>query len=244
MQNWRLIFWNNFKNPFCIERIFYIRIRFVFCIFLSYIFKKYATAVFTRWKLISIWKNTFFEFRLLTFSCFLFIVSTGIAMCFPRYILILNHNTKGYSFLIIFFSRIRQMENRKGESNWISFFGFELALIFQSVVMFIFNRKLLIITNSKQLNPFVYYTCAYNRKFISVISNWYCTYACDLYLPFHMDFVYAAFGTLVPLSLAYTLLIRQHHLLPNKYGNTMMVIVFAITIYLFIMLYGPWIRIK
>ncbi|HNE50029.1 MAG: hypothetical protein U0T31_02985 [Chitinophagales bacterium] len=184
-------------------------------------------------------KKTPFEFRLLTFSCFLFIVSTGIAMLFFPGGTILNHNTKGYSFFNNFFSELGRWRTVKGESNWISFFGFELALIFHSVVMFIFNRKLLIITNSKQLNPFVYYTALITGSLFPLFLTGIALTPCDLYLPFHMDFVYAAFGTLVPLSLAYTLLIRQHHLLPNKYGNTMMVIVFAITIYLFIMLYGP-----
>ena len=54
-----------------------------------------------------------------------------------------------------------------------------------------------------------------------------------------MDFVYAAFGMLIPLSFGYTILIRQHHLLPNKYGNVMLVIVFAIAIYILIMKFGP-----
>ena len=38
---------------------------------------------------------------------------------------------------------------------------------------------------------------------------------------------------------SYTLLIRQHHILPNKYGNVLLVIVIAITLYILIMLFGP-----
>lgn len=184
-------------------------------------------------------KNTSSVFKLLHFSCLLFIISTAIAMLFFPGGTMLDHNTKGYSFFNNFFSELGRWRTLNGESKWISFFGFEIALLFQSFAMFVFNIKFLEATNSKQLNKTVYYTAIVCGSIFPFLLAGIAFTPCDLYLPYHMDFVYTAFGILVPLSLAYTILIRQHHLLPNKYGNAMLIIVIAITIYLFIMLFGP-----
>lgn len=152
---------------------------------------------------------------------------------------ILDHNTKGYSFFNNFFSELGRWRTHNGETKWISFFGFELALIFHSVAMFVFNLKFLEVTESKKLSKAAYYTALVSGSIFPFLLTGIAFTPCDLYLWYHMKFVYAAFGMLIPLSFAYTILIREHHLLPNKYGNVMLVIVFAIAIYILIMLFGP-----
>jgi len=180
-----------------------------------------------------------FAFQLLFFSCLLFLISTAVAMLFFPGGTILDHNTKGYSFFNNFFSELGRWRTHNGETKWISFFGFELALIFHSVAMFVFNLKFLEATESKKLSKAAYYTALVSGSIFPFLLTGIAFTPCDLYLWYHMKFVYAAFGMLIPLSFAYTILIREHHLLPNKYGNVMLVIVFAIAIYILIMLFGP-----
>jgi len=180
-----------------------------------------------------------FAFQLLFLSCLIFLVSTGIAMLFFPGGTMLDHHTKGYSFFNNFFSELGRWRTHTGETKWISFIGFEIALIFHSIAMFIFNIKFLESTNSKQLSKPAYYTALVSGSIFPFLLTGIALTPCDLYLPQHMDFVYAAFGMLIPLSFGYTILIRQHHLLPNKYGNVMLVIVFAIAIYILIMKFGP-----
>ena len=43
-------------------------------------------------------KKPAFAFNLLTYSCLIFLISTGIAMFYFPGGTILDHNTKGYSF--------------------------------------------------------------------------------------------------------------------------------------------------
>ncbi len=178
-------------------------------------------------------------FRLLYFSCILFLISTGVAMFFFPGGTMLDHNTKGYSFFNNFFSELGRWRSLNGGTKWISFFGFEIALLFHSVAMFIFNLNFLNATGSKKLSKGAYYTALISGSIFPFLLTGIAFTPCDLYLRYHMDFVYAAFGILIPLSFAYTILIRQHHLLPNKFGNTMLIIVFAIAIYIMIMLFGP-----
>lgn len=180
-----------------------------------------------------------FAFQLLYISCLMFLVSTAIAMLFFPGGTILDHNTKGYSFFNNFFSELGRWRTHNGETKWVSFFGFEIALIFHSIAMFIFNLKFLESTGSKKISPPVYYTALISGSLFPFLLTGIALTPCDLYLPYHMDFVYAAFGMLIPLSFSYTLLIRKHHLLPNKYGNTMLFIVFAIAAYILIMKFGP-----
>lgn len=184
-------------------------------------------------------KKTPFAFQLLYISCISFLVLTAIAMFFFPGGTILDHNTKGYSFFNNFFSELGRWRTHNGETKWISFFGFEIALIFHSVSMFIFNIYFLKHTKSIQLNTAAHFTALISGCIFPFLLTGIAFTPCDLYLWYHMKFVYAGFGMLIPLSFAYTILIRKHHLLPNKYGNVMLVIVFSIAIYILIMLFGP-----
>ena len=152
---------------------------------------------------------------------------------------VLNHYTKGYSFFNNFFSELGRWRTHLGGTNWISFFCFEIALIFHSIAMFVFNFQFLKFTKSIQLNKMAHYIAFISGSLFPFLLTGIALTPCDLVLPIHMNFVYAAFGTLIPLSFSYTLLIRQHHILPNKYGNVLLVIVIAITLYILIMLFGP-----
>lgn len=152
---------------------------------------------------------------------------------------ILDHYTKGYSFFNNFFSELGRWRTHLGETKWISFYCFELALIFHSVAMLVFNLYFLKCTNSKELNSTAYYTALVSGSLFPFLLTGIALTPCDLLLPQHMDFVYAGFGSLVPLSLSYTILIRKHDLLPNKYGNVMLLIVIAISVYILIMKLGP-----
>lgn len=184
-------------------------------------------------------KNTPSAFRLLFISSISFLVLTAIAMLYFPGGTILDHYTKGYSFFNNFFSELGRWRTHLGETKWISFFCFEIALIFQSIAMFIFNIYFLKHTKSIQLNVAAHFTALISGSLFPIMLTGIALTPCDLFLPMHMNFVYAAFGLLVPLSLAYTILIRKHHILPNKYGNVMLIIVFAISVYLLIMLLGP-----
>ncbi len=152
---------------------------------------------------------------------------------------ILDHNTKGYSFFNNFFSELGRWRTHNGETKWISFFSFEIALILQSAAIFIFNIYFLKHTKSIQLNTVAHFTALISGSLFPFLLLGIAFTPCDLLLWYHMKFVYAGFGMLIPLSFAYTILIRQHDLLPNKYGNVMLVIVFAIATYIVIMLFGP-----
>lgn len=151
----------------------------------------------------------------------------------------LDHNTKGYSFFNNFFSELGRWRTFNGETKWISFFTLSIALIFQAVAIFIFNLKFLENTNSIELNRPAYFIALTCGSLFPLLLIGIALTPCDLYLPYHMLCVRIGFGLLLPLSFAYTILIRQHHLLPNKYGNVMMSIVVAIAIYLVMIFFGP-----
>ncbi|MFN8282446.1 MAG: hypothetical protein U0U67_04485 [Chitinophagales bacterium] len=180
-----------------------------------------------------------FVFRLLFFSCILFLVSTGIGMLYFPGGTILDHYTKGYSFFNNFFSELGRWRTQLGGTKWVSFFAFEIALLFHAFSMFVFNIYFLKETKSIRLNQTAHFVALISGCLFPFLLAGIALTPCDLYLPYHMDFVYAGFGMLIPLSFAYTVLIRKHHLLPNKYGNLMLSIVFAIGLYILLMLYGP-----
>ena len=148
-----------------------------------------------------------FAFQLLFFSCLLFLVATGVAMLFFPGGTILDHHTKGYSFFNNFFSELGRWRTHNGDTKWVSFFGFEIALVFHSIAMFVFNLKFLEATESKKLSKVAYYTALVSGSTFPFLLTGIAFTPCDLYLRYHMDFVYAAFGMLIPLSFAYTLLI-------------------------------------
>jgi hypothetical protein len=83
-----------------------------------------------------------FAFQLLFSSCIIFLVATGVAMLFFPGGTILDHHTKGYSFFNNFFSELGRWRTHTGETKWISFIGFEIALIFHSIAMFIFQYQI------------------------------------------------------------------------------------------------------
>lgn len=180
-----------------------------------------------------------FPFQLLQISCIAFLVLTAIAMFFFPGGTILDHNTKGYSFFNNFFSELGRWRTHTGETKWISFIGFELALVIHSIAMFVFNIYFLKSTDSIKLNKSLYYIALISGSIFPFLLTGIAFTPCDLVLPQHMDFVYAAFGTLIPLSFSYTFLVRQHHILPNKYGNVLMIIVVSIALYLLLMIFGP-----
>ena len=124
-------------------------------------------------------------------------------------------------------------------TNWISFFCFEIALIFHSIAMFMFNFQFLKFTKSIQLNKMAHYIAFISDSLFPFLLTDIALTPCDLVLPIHMNFVYAAFSTLIPLSFSYTLLIHQHHILPNKYNNVLLIIVIAIALYILIILFKP-----
>jgi len=180
-----------------------------------------------------------FAFQLLFLSCITFLVLTTIGMFYFPGGTMLDHNTKGYSFFNNFFSELGRWRTHTGGTNWISFFCFEIALLFHSVAMFVFNLEFLKQTKSKELNPSAYYVALFCGSIFPFLLAGIALTPCDLYLPKHMFCVRLGFGLLLPLSFAYTILIRQHHLLPNKYGNVMMIIVVAIAFYLAMIFFGP-----
>ena len=178
-------------------------------------------------------------FKILFFSCILFLVSTGIGMLYFPGGTILDHNTKGYSFFNNFFSELGRWRTHNGETKWISFFAFEIALLFHAFAMFYFNIFFLKETKSIRLNQTAHFIALISGSLFPFLLAGIALTPCDLYLPYHMDFVYAGFGMLIPLSFSYTILIRKHHLLPNKYGNLMLTIVVAIAFYILLMKFGP-----
>lgn len=178
-------------------------------------------------------------FKILFFSCILFLVSTAIGMLYFPGGTMLDHNTKGYSFFNNFFSELGRWKTLLGESKWISFFAFEIALLFHAFAMFYFNIYFLKETKSIRLNQTAHFIALISGSLFPFLLAGIALTPCDLYLSYHMKFVYSGFGMLIPLSFAYTILIREHHLLPNKYGNMMLVIVFAIGFYILLMLFGP-----
>jgi len=184
-------------------------------------------------------KKTPFHFQLLFLSCILFLVSTTVGMLYFPGGTILDHNTKGYSFFNNFFSELGRWRTHNGDTKWVSFFSFEIALLFHAAAMFIFNLGFLKYTRSKELNSTAYYVALLCGSLFPFFLAGIALTPCDLYLPLHMKCVRIGFGLLLPLSLSYTILIRQHHLLPNKYGNIMMTIVVAIGLYLLMIFFGP-----
>lgn len=151
---------------------------------------------------------------------------------------VLNHYTKGYSFFNNFFSELGRWRTILAVQTGF-LFCFEIALIFHSIAMFVFNFQFLKFTKSIQLNKMAHYIAFISGSLFPFLLTGIALTPCDLVLPIHMNFVYAVLGTLIPLSFSYTLLICQHHILPNKYGNVLLVIVIAIALYILIMLFGP-----
>jgi len=184
-------------------------------------------------------KKSPFAYHLLFFSCLLFLFLTTLGMfTFPGGT-ILDHHTKGYSFFNNFFSELGRWRTHLGGTKWVSFFSLTFALLFHAAAMFVFNLHFLKHTNSIQLNKNAYYVALVCGSLFPFFLAGIALTPCDLYLPTHMLCVRIGFGLLLPLSLAYTVLIRQHHLLPNKYGNVMLTIVVAIALYLVMIFAGP-----
>jgi hypothetical protein len=172
-------------------------------------------------------------------SCIAFLLLLTIAMVFYPGGTILDHHTKGYGFFANFISELGRWRSHTGETKWISFFCFEIALLVQATVMFLFNRYFLSHTQSRQLSPVAYFTALICGSAFPFLLAGIALTPCDLYLPYHMFCVRIGFTLLLPLSIAYTVLIRKHHLLPNKYGNVMLTIVIAIGFYLLMIFFGP-----
>ncbi|MFN8237750.1 MAG: hypothetical protein U0T77_06230 [Chitinophagales bacterium] len=184
-------------------------------------------------------KKTPSAFQLLYISCILFLGLTTLGMfTFPGGT-ILDHYTKGYSFFNNFFSELGRWRTHLGETKWVSFFSFTFALLIHAVSMFVFNLHFLKHTKSIELNKTAHYTALICGSAFPFLLAGIALTPCDLYLPKHMFCVRVGFGLLLPLSLAYTVLIRQHHLLPNKFGNVMLTIVVAIALYLVMIFFGP-----
>lgn len=178
-------------------------------------------------------------FQLLFFSCIAFIVLTSIGMlAFPGGTM-LDHNTVGYSFFNNFLSELGRWRSWHGGPQWISFFSLDSALLLQATALFLFNIHFLRATNSIELHKTAYYTALISGCAFPFFLAGIALTPCDLYLPYHMFCVRVGFGLLIPLSFSYTVLIRSHHLLPNKYGNIMMTIVLAIFLYVLLIFFGP-----
>lgn len=152
---------------------------------------------------------------------------------------ILDHYTKGYSFFNNFFSELGRWRTHLGGPKWVSFFALTIALLFHAAAMFVFNLHFLKQTKSIEINKTAYFIALVTGSLFPFFLAGIALTPCDLYLPAHMLCVRIGFGLLLPLSLAYTILIRQHHLLPNKYGNVMLTIVVAIALYLVMIFFGP-----
>lgn len=172
-------------------------------------------------------------------SCIAFLVLLSIGMLFYPGGTLLDHSTKGYGFFANFISELGRWRSFTGETQWVSFTCFEIALLMQSACMFFFNGYFLTHTESKRLSPGAHYTALVFGSLFPVMLAGIALTPCDLYLPYHMFFVRVGFAMLLPLSIAYTILIRKHHMLPNKYGNVMLSIVVAIGLYLVMIFFGP-----
>ncbi len=183
--------------------------------------------------------KTSFAYQLLFISCISFLLFTAIGMLYYPGGTINDHYTKGYSFFNNFFSELGRWRTHLGGTNWVSFFCFEIALLFHSIAMFIFNLKFLKETDSKKLDYFVYYIALVCGCLFPFLLAGIALTPCDLYLPKHMLCVRIGFGLLLPLSISYTVLIRKHDILPNKYGNIMLIIAIAIGLYLLFIFFGP-----
>ncbi len=184
-------------------------------------------------------KKPISPYYLLLGSCISFLVLLTIGMLFFPGGTILDHSTKGYGFFSNFISELGRTKSFSGKTQWVSFFCFDTALITHAIAMFAFNIYFLQHTNSKQISKPAYYTALVCGSLFPIMLTGIALTPCDLYLPYHMKFVRIGFGLLLPLSFAYTILIRKHHLLPNKYGNVMLSIVIAIGFYLVMIFFGP-----
>ena len=184
-------------------------------------------------------KKQISPYYLLLASCISFLVLLTIGMLYFPGGTILDHSTKGYGFFSNFISELGRWRSFNGQTQWISFFCFDIALISQAIVMFVFNLSFLSHTNSKQLSKAAYFVALVCGSLFPIMLTGIALTPCDLYLPYHMLCVRIGFAALLPLSLAYTILIRKHHMLPNKYGNVMLSIVVAIALYLVMIFFGP-----
>ncbi len=152
---------------------------------------------------------------------------------------ILDHNTKGYSFFNNFFSELGRWRAISGETKWISFYTFTISVVMQAIAMFIFNLYFLRKIKSIHLHRGAHYTALASGFVFPFLLAGIGLTPCDVFLPQHMFCVKAGFSLLLPMSISYTLLIRKHHILPNRYGNVMLSIVFGIGIYLVMLFSGP-----
>jgi hypothetical protein len=178
-------------------------------------------------------------FQLLFTSCMLFLTLTAIGMLYYPGGTMLDHHTKGYSFFGNFISELGRWRTHNGGTKWISFYCLTFALLIQAASMFVFNLSFLKHTGSIALSPKAYYTALVSGSIFPFLLAGIAFTPCDLFLPYHMFFVRTGFALLLPLSIAYTVLIRKHDLLPNRYGNVMLSIVLAIALYLVMIFAGP-----
>lgn len=152
---------------------------------------------------------------------------------------LLDKTTQGYSFFNNFFSELGRWRSFQGGTQWVSFSTFTIAMLLQSAAIFVFNLQFLKYTNSATHNKYAHWTALISGSVFPFLLAGIGLTPCDLVLSKHMFCVRVGFGLMLPLSIAYTILIRQHHLLPNRYGNVMFLIVIAIALYLLIIFFGP-----
>lgn len=144
-----------------------------------------------------------------------------------------------YKFFENFFSDLGRTQTPNGSMNLFSLICFDTALIAQAVSLAVFNIQFLKEVKAKELHNGFYYVALVCGILFPVFLYGIAITPCNLFLKAHMFCVRWGFGILVPLSLAYTILVRKHHLLPNRYGYVMQTIVVACFLYFLLILFGP-----
>jgi hypothetical membrane protein len=178
-------------------------------------------------------------FKLLYISCLSFLVLTMVGMIVYPGGTFMHTEYTHYYFLENFFSDLGRTQTPNGSMNLFSLICFDTALIFQAVALFVFNIQFLKEVKAKELHTVFYYIAIVCGILFPVFLYGIAITPCNLFLKAHMFCVRWGFGILVPLSLSYTILVRKHHLLPNKYGNVMQVIVLACFLYFLLIMFGP-----
>ena len=178
-------------------------------------------------------------YTLMTYSCWAFVILTGLAMIFYPGGSIGDHQATQYSFLKNFFSDLGRWKTFVGGTKYASFFLFAIALFQVAIISFIFNWKLTDDLDGDKERPWIskfalICGCIYSMAMFGIALTPY-----DLLLAEHMIAVKTCFYVLVPLCLSYSFLIYKRKHLPNRYASLFLVTTLMLIGYIYILNWGP-----
>jgi len=178
-------------------------------------------------------------FEILFWANLCFLVLTFIAMLLYSGGSFHFHNTVHYDFSRNFFSDLGRWHTFTSASNLVSQVLFCMAISILSLGISVFIKPFLLRIQREKFYPAAYYTALLSAYGFSIFLLAVAATPYDLFFPQHLAAVRIAFILLVPMCLSISFLVYHHEDLPNRYFMLLLFDAFMLSIYIFILFYGP-----